>query len=74
MGVCKSLTPCANEFERLGSCFPASALSSSSRRIDWIPKLLSLLITSAWTNMSFAIKHRDIEREWENRGGVVVIF
>lgn len=24
--------------------------------------------------MSFAIKHRDIEREWENRGGVVVIF
>jgi len=31
-------------------------------------------MTSAWTNMSFAIKHRDIEREWENRGGVMVIF
>lgn len=24
--------------------------------------------------MSFALKHRDIEREWENRGGVMVIF
>lgn len=24
--------------------------------------------------MSFAIKHRDIEREWENQGGVLVVF
>ncbi|KAJ6887775.1 hypothetical protein NC652_028917 [Populus alba x Populus x berolinensis] len=27
-------------------------------------------MTSAWTNLSFAIMHRDIEREWENQGGV----
>ena len=27
-------------------------------------------MTSAWTNLSCAIMHSDIEREWENQGGV----
>jgi hypothetical protein len=33
-------------------------------------------MTSAWNKyeLCFAFKHRDIEWEWENRGGIVVIF
>ncbi|KAF9671053.1 hypothetical protein SADUNF_Sadunf12G0006800 [Salix dunnii] len=30
-------------------------------------------MTSAWTNLSFAIMHRNIEREWGNQCGLEIV-
>ncbi|CAJ1974471.1 unnamed protein product [Sphenostylis stenocarpa] len=50
-----------------GLDFTSQIMSRKLRSMD-----AKLVMTSAWTNMSFAIKHRDIEREWEKRGGVML--